>query len=380
MKERMERALRILRLSRGFAPRTDGWSRHVLRLSEEQARAGHVVTVVQPLARTSRVGSLRILRAPTPWPEPRGSAGIVAFCLAAVPALAREAPSADVVHVHGDVLEIATGLLVAAPVGHPVLVTLHSVLSRKRRHRLAFSLVAPRVAGFVAVSESVRRDLLARGVRNERVLVQSSGVDLAEFERAAAERVRVRAALAVSEGEFLVIYVGRIEPVKGVELLLEAAQLLPSGTRVLVVGDGSLREALARRAPPQVVFLGPVPHERVPGLFAASDAFVLPSVDLPGHSEGAPTAILEAFAARVPVIVTRSGGIADLVVDGRTGILVAQRDATMLARAVRRLHADESLRTELVRNAREAVESLDWPRVTRRITDFTRFVAVQARR
>jgi glycosyltransferase involved in cell wall biosynthesis len=116
---------------------------------------------------------------------------------------------------------------------------------------------------------------------------------------------------------------------------MQVWQQMPA--RLVVVGDGPEREALVAAAPPNVEFRGAVDPGEVPGLLRAARALVLPSICY----EGAPRTVVEAYAAGVPVIGSRLGAIADVVDEGRTGMLARPGDAGEWAAAVDRLLIDE---------------------------------------
>ncbi len=182
------------------------------------------------------------------------------------------------------------------------------------------------------------------------VTVVPYGVDLERF-APAADREQERK-------PFVVGSVGRLSPEKGLEHLLEAARcLLAEGVdlRVLLAGDGPSRARLERRAaePPlagRVEFLGEVEHDAVPEALRRLDVFVMPST-----WEGFGVAALEASACGLPVVASAIHGIPDVVVSGRTGLLVPPRDPAALAAALRRLLEDPSLRRRLGQAGREFV-------------------------
>ena len=111
------------------------------------------------------------------------------------------------------------------------------------------------------------------------------------------------------------LYLGRLSVEKGVDTVLRA---LPPGMELLVAGEGPERAQLERLAPEGVTFLGEVEPARVPDLLRRARALVVPS----RCYEGQPRAVLEAFAAGVPVVASRIGGLPELVVDGVNGVLV----------------------------------------------------------
>ena len=166
------------------------------------------------------------------------------------------------------------------------------------------------------------------------------GIDLDRF--AAAEP-------ALPKDGPLVGNVARLAPQKDHATLIEAARLLPDGVRVVIVGDGELREELARRADGLPVELTGA-RDDVPELLASFDVFAFPSL-----FEGLCLAVIEAQAAGVPVVATPVGGIRETVVDGETGLLVPPRDPAALAAAIRRLLDDRELAERLAAEARRRV-------------------------
>ncbi|MBI3089800.1 MAG: glycosyltransferase [Candidatus Tectomicrobia bacterium] len=161
-----------------------------------------------------------------------------------------------------------------------------------------------------------------------------SGIDLEPYRQAAAQRAAVRAELGLTGESLAVGCAARLTSIKGHCYLIDAfAQLrrrVPTAT-LLLMGDGELQAPLAAQSArlglgESVRFLGW--RADVPRLLGALDLFVLASLN-----EGMGRALLEAQAARVPVVATRVGGIPDIVVEGGTGLLVPPADAAALARA-----------------------------------------------
>ncbi|HVO30860.1 MAG TPA: glycosyltransferase [bacterium] len=210
-----------------------------------------------------------------------------------------------------------------------------------KRARTAAENLALRLAHrVIANSTAVRDHLVARGVPGERIEVICNGVDLARFDRVP-RRPGVRAELGLSEAGPVVAVVSRLVPVKGPEYFVEAAALVARthpAAQFLVVGgsadpaDDGYARALYERAARlglgrRIAFTGF--RDDIPELLQHVDISVLPSL-----SEGMPNSVLEAMAARLPVVATRVGGSIEAVVDGVTGCLVPPRDAGALASAI----------------------------------------------
>ncbi len=154
------------------------------------------------------------------------------------------------------------------------------------------------------------------------------------------------------------LFVGRLEEQKGCKYLIQATRILIEKTQdfeILLVGDGSQREILDNLTEENnlgsyVTFLGSVDAEKLKDFYCASDVFILPSV-----WEGLPVTLLEAWSAKLPVIVTNVGAIRDICVDERNGLIVRPKDPVAIAEAMLRLIEDDELRWRLAKNGAELV-------------------------
>ncbi|HYI47812.1 MAG TPA: glycosyltransferase [Allosphingosinicella sp.] len=183
--------------------------------------------------------------------------------------------------------------------------------------------------GLLAVSGALRADMAALGMPEDKIRVHHTGIDLGRFRPAG--RAAAKAALGV-EGPLLVC-AGALLARKGQDLAIAALGQLPGATLILV-GDGPDRarlEGLAKGA--RVRFLGNRPHAELPGLLAAADVMVLPTV-----SEGLANVWVEALACGTPVVTSDVGGAREVIDRPEAGRLVA-RDPAAIAGAVRDLLA-----------------------------------------
>jgi len=196
-----------------------------------------------------------------------------------------------------------------------------------------------------------------------------NGISIANYQSVDKEEARTR--VFVPKDDFVVLYLGSLNPYKSPDVLLRAAELLiprdPS-FRFVFAGEGILRESLARKAAAlgfkeQIRFDGYVRSEIKSSYFAAADVFVLPST-LP--QEVFPIAILEAFAAGLPVIVSDLNTFQRVVTPGKNGLVVQRGDAHALAGALLALRRDEVTRKELAMGALESAKVFDWESIGRR--------------
>jgi len=193
-------------------------------------------------------------------------------------------------------------------------------------------------------SQAVLDDLVAEGAPRDRLHLIRNGIDLSRF-AAPAPRAAVRAAIGTAPDTLVFVCVANLIAYKGhADLLaaLAAARGLPAWELWCAGRDDGIGPALQAQAEAagiagRVRWLGP--RGDVPDILAAADIGVLAS-----HEEGFPNAVIEAMAAGLPVVATRTGGIPDAVDDGTTGLLVAPHDPVSLLSALAAVGADLVLR------------------------------------
>ncbi|HET8788533.1 MAG TPA: glycosyltransferase family 4 protein [Actinomycetes bacterium] len=165
-----------------------------------------------------------------------------------------------------------------------------------------------------------------------------------------------------------VLFVGRLTPHKGIDRLIRA---LPAGAGLRIAGSAGHDPRPPERDYPallhrlaqdhDVTFLGPVPDADLPGLYRRAAVLALPSVDRTCYGRHVPVSellglvALEAMASGTPVVASRIGGLAEVVVDGETGFLVPPGDTEALAEGLARLLSDRRLAARLGANARDLV-------------------------
>lgn len=259
----------------------------------------------------------------------------------------------DIVHTHttkagllGRLAAMIAGIriIVHTPHGH----AFHGYLGPKGSSALVRveRWLAARTARIICLTEAERDEHIAlRIAPAEKFAVVHSGIELAEFNRANGNGSTGREVLGLPAQGPLVGCVARLVPVKGVDILLEAAPgilaQVPEASLVFV-GDGPMRPQMEARAQAlglngRVTFLGL--RRDVPAILPHLSLVVLPSLN-----EGMGKAAVEAMAAGRAVVASRVSGLQEVVLHQRTGLLVPPSDSTALASAIARLLRDDELR------------------------------------
>lgn len=274
----------------------------------------------------------------------------------------------DIVHTHtakaGTLGRLAVGL---ASRRRPVVVhTYHGhVLSgyfgprKTAAFRAIERLLAPLADCLIGVSQATVDELVAlRVAPPDRFVVVPIGLDLDRFFGVAAPQRQDRQALGAGPDDLVVTFVGRLVPIKRVDVLIEAVALarrrgVPA--HLVIVGDGPLRTTLeesvaAAGLRDHVSFLGF--RDDLPAIAAGTDVAMLTSAN-----EGTPVALIEAGAAARPSVATAVGGVTDIV-RADTGITVAPGDVEALAAALVELAADPRRRSQMGRAARRHVATV----------------------
>jgi len=178
------------------------------------------------------------------------------------------------------------------------------------------------------------------------------------------DRILARRELKVRNDEFIILSVARLVPRKGIDQLIAALIRLPANTRLVVVGDGEDRrrlEALTALVEDRVTFVPHATDEERNAWYAAADVFALPVRETADDVEGFGIVFLEASLAGLPIVAGKSGGVAEAVVDGETGLSVDPTDVDAIADVLNRLIHDQSLRQTLgLRGKARAEKEFQW--------------------
>jgi D-inositol-3-phosphate glycosyltransferase len=289
----------------------------------------------------------------------------------------REGLSYDLLHGHYWMSGIVA-LRLRERWGVPLIAMFHTLGEVKRRARIserepdarieAEAAIAKNADGIVVASEHEKHLLAALyGADTAKVDVVPCGVDLDLF--APMDKEQARRALGLRDGERIILFVGRIEPLKGIDILISAAAQLhdDENFKVLIVGGDARTEsevaqlrALAERLDidHHVSFVGAVEHGELPLYYNAADVCVVPS-----YYESFGLVAVESMACGTPVVASRVGGLTTTISDGETGYLIPWRCPEPFAERLELLLDNDELRASLGRAAREAVERFRWANV-----------------
>ena len=243
---------------------------------------------------------------------------------------------------------------------------------RTPAHRLAFPLtrfIYRHADAIVVYGEHVKRYLIAEGVDPKRIFVAPHAVDNSSYVQSVPkENVQaLRAKLGIPPDKKVVLYLGRLERVKGLRYLVEAfASLRRSDSILVLAGTGSDRRELESAARERgvldsVVFPGYVATDAAVTYYALASVCVLPSITLPAGNELWGLVVNEAMNQGVPVIATDAVGAAagGLVQDGVNGFVVPERNSMVLADRILKVLDDPALHKRLSAGARAAIATWD---------------------
>jgi len=260
----------------------------------------------------------------------------------------------------------------------PHVAMFHTLAEVKMRARISEHEPPARIEAELAIAAAADRIIAAS--RHElhlltslyhadesRIHVVPCGVDLERFYPMDKEHARRR--LQLKDGDRIILFVGRIEPLKGIDILISAAAQLheDENFRVLIVGGDARADAevatlraLAERLDidHHISFVGAVSHEELPLYYNAADVCVVPS-----YYESFGLVAVEAMACGVPVVASRVGGLTSTISDGETGYLIPWRCPEPFAERLELLLDNDELRRSFGRAGREAVERYRWANV-----------------
>jgi len=346
---------------------------HVRELSAHLRERGHEVRILAPGRNSGKRDDAWIVGRAIPV-RGNGSVARISFGpqVATVVARALREERPDVIHVH-EPLVPSVSMHAVLNANAPVVATFHSNVGRERVSSIWFKLAAPmvrpvwnRLARRIAVSDAARHSVTSRMGDGE-LLIVPNGVDVARF---------AGAKPAELPGGRHLLFVGRLEERKGFPVAVAAfarlAERYPD-LRLLVVGDGSERDAVDDLAPAvraRVEMLGRVDDNRLAGYLRAATLYLGPATG--GESFG--IVLAEAMAAGLPIVASDIAGYRDVARNGREAVLVPPGDPDALVAAVGRVLDDPALARSLGGSGALRATDFAWDTVADRLVDVYRQV------
>ena len=294
-----------------------------------------------------------------------------------------EGTTYDLVHSHYW-LSGRVGMTLSRTWNIPHVATFHTLAQTKLRARVGEreparrseveSLVMRDADAIIVSTEEEKQDAVRLyDAHPQKIKVIPAGVNLDTFKPVNQSIARQRVGIHEKQ---VILYVGRIEPLKGIDVLLEAAALLDRSDdiRVLIVGGSPGNDAELDRLKAlttelgiesMVTFTGAIKQDMLPDYYSAADVFVLPS-----HSESFGLAALEAMACGAPVVVSRVGGLKTFINNGETGYLVPWRCPEPFVQRLEMLLANPLLREVMGKSARAKALQMGWGHAADRMLGF----------
>lgn len=271
----------------------------------------------------------------------------------------------DLIHIHGNKTALVGRLALLGQKAPPIVLTVHNFLIFQQApfplKQLAAAVerrLAKKTARIITVSHQLKEALIKdERLPANKIEVIHNGLNLRAWSELNKEACRQR--LSLKPNDFVILAVGRLVDWKGHRYLIEAVNCLSAdeqkNVKVFIAGDGPLRQKLEQliaglNLSAKIKLLGHV--SKVQELMAAADLFVLPSVNEPFG-----LVLLEAMAAKLPIIATASGGVPEIITHKENGWLVKPAQPLALAEAIRRLKTDAHLRSKLIANGWQVVNS-----------------------
>lgn len=273
----------------------------------------------------------------------------------------------DLILAHGPVASFFASLLslvkrkklIARPAGIAYVQPQYASIAKKLIFLLE-KIAYKKASVVVFLSEAEKEQFKKKlGFIPENYTIIPTGVDIPEVDKDYAEKIKKEFGIG---NETVIIFVGRLIAVKGVDVLIKALKKLRNNFKAIIVGDGIEREKLENlvkkyNLESKIIFAGW--RSDVEKILSASDIFVLPS-----YSEGLPVALLEAFAAGKACVVSNIGLP---VKNGKNALVFEPGNADALAELLEKLIKDKKLRERLGENARkEALEKYSWEKAIKK--------------
>jgi glycosyltransferase involved in cell wall biosynthesis len=267
----------------------------------------------------------------------------------------------DIIHTQLETSDIL-GSIISRVSGIPSVCTLHTLSApskkrtsrlRKKLHNLCLRLFCDKI---IAVSDVTRQHFIKLGISSNKLITLYNGIDLTRFNNTGILPNVRKILLDLNEDDIVLITVAVLREPKGIQYMIRAfSSLLDkfSNAHYVIVGDGEYRKPLEELArtlgvADRVRFLGY--KENIPELLSTSNLFVFPTLN-----DALPTVLLEAMATGLPIVASEIGGVPEILVHEKNGLLVPPANVSCLIDACDRLLSDRKLASRLSEAGREVI-------------------------
>jgi phosphatidylinositol alpha-mannosyltransferase len=348
---------------------------HILALNNQFTKMGHDVRIIAPASRVVDNAGCQFVAIGKARPIPvRGTTIRIAISLRLASrikeVLARE--KFDIIHLHEPFMPMLCSAILrfsnTVNVG-----TFHAATGGKPGYHWGWPISAymlhrrrQKLVGKIAVSK-LAKDFASKYVPGEYNIIPN-GIDLEHFSP------DVQPVEQFCDGKINILFVGRLEKRKGLNYLLDAYRQVRGDfpdSRLIIVGPGTrfrkkYEKKVRRNNLTDVVFVGNVSYDELPRYYKTADIFCTPAIG----QESFGIVLLEAMAVSKPVVATNIEGYANVLTNGREGLLVPPKDDRELAQALLALMSDESLRRQMGANGIITAQEYNWEKIARRVFDY----------
>jgi phosphatidylinositol alpha-mannosyltransferase len=353
--------MKILFISDFYYPHIGGVTEHIYHLANEFERMGHQVSILTAnIEGNLKPDERRVIRLGKSMVIPMNQSNARITGWVNLSLLSDVVNKYDVVHIHGIIAP--TLPLLSLKVSKKVnIFTFHPTFDSSNLYKIFKKYLKhyfEKIDGKIAVSITARDSICKYFPDDFRII--PNGVDPNRFKPSGEKR-----------NPFDILFVGRIEPRKGLQFLVDALPVIKKEfpkTRLTVVGGGykEMKLNIPTEIKDSIEFLGFVPPSDLPGVFSKASLFVSPAVS--GESFG--IVLLESMATETPVIASDIPGYRCVVKDGYNGVLVAPGDSKDIARKIVELFKDKSLHKTLIKGGLYTVKKYSWSHIAEDIIDF----------
>ncbi|MFH1079367.1 MAG: glycosyltransferase family 4 protein [Pseudomonadota bacterium] len=272
----------------------------------------------------------------------------------------RHARHCDIIHAHWSLAGLA-GLIASKISGKPIVLTMHH---GNTQTLTKIEKVVLEQVDYVLCNSAFTLSHVLETAKPKVTKVIPHGIDTRTFQSQTENMANGHLPKELPAEHLVILTIGRLIELKGHKYLLEAFRQLPEDTHthLLIGGDGGLRQTLENQVEQsglsdRVTFLGHVPNHLTPLYYRRADIYAQPSIiDKDGNTEGLGMTLLEAMSCETPCVGSRTGGIPEIVLDGKTGFLVEPKDSLQLAEKISILLRDKDLRMNMGKQGRRLVE------------------------